>query len=189
MRTRVGYAGGTTRDPTYHDIGDHSESFQLDYDPTKITYEQLLAIFWSSHAPTQSVWSTQYRCAIFFASEAQERLAKKSRDEVRAKLGGRAVTTAIERLDRFYLAEDYHQKYGLQIHEEIARELHAIYPDMRDFTNSTAAARVNSWLSGHGDRALFAKEIGDVGLSKAAQDALRARMGEEESRGCSAGGE
>jgi peptide-methionine (S)-S-oxide reductase len=186
VRTRVGYAGGKKQGPTYHDLGDHSESFQLDFDPTKISYEQLLALFWADHSPTQPFFCDQYKCAIFCADEVQEKLAKKTRDALQAKLG-RSVTTTIQKLDRFYLAEDYHQKYLLQSQRDVARELRAIYPDMRDFTGSTAAARINAWLSGHGDKAQFAKEIGEVGLSAAAQAVLRARMAEEESKGCTAG--
>lgn len=55
IRTKVGYTGGTLKDPTYHNLGDHTESLQVEYDPTVVTYEQLLGIFWESHNPTYEV--------------------------------------------------------------------------------------------------------------------------------------
>ncbi len=96
------------------------------------------------------------------------------------------MTTAIERLDRFWIAEDYHQKYVLQA-SAAGRELHVLYPRMKDFTDSTAAARLNAWLAGHGDRKLFEAEIGEVGLSKEAQAVVRARMGRPENNTCGKG--
>jgi hypothetical protein len=172
--------------PTYHDLGDHSESIAIDFDPTKISYEKLLEVFWASHCPTADPVCVQYRNAIFYASPEQEKAAKASRDELSKKIG-QPVTTAIEKLVHFWRAEDYHQKYALQGHPAIARELKAIYPDMRAFTDSTAAARLNCWLAGSGDRKLFEAEIDQVGVSKEAQAALRARMGRAESRKCGTG--
>ena len=75
IRTRVGYTGGRKLNPTYYSLGDHTESFQVDYDPTQISYQQLLDIFWDSHNPTRGAWSRQYRAAIFVHNEAQTQLA------------------------------------------------------------------------------------------------------------------
>ena len=60
IRTRVGYAGGTKKNPAYHNLGDHTETIQIDYDPTKISFEKLLETFWDSHNPAQRSWSRQY---------------------------------------------------------------------------------------------------------------------------------
>lgn len=69
IRTRVGYAGGSKENPTYYSLGDHSETIQIDYDPTQISYGQLLEVFWNSHNPTYEPWSRQYMSIIFYHSE------------------------------------------------------------------------------------------------------------------------
>ncbi len=156
----------------------------MDFDPQRISYERLLELFWQDNFdPTGKAWSVQYKAAIFAADDEQERRAKASREALAKKLG-KPVTTEVLRGWRFWLAEDYHQKYALQGRREIAAELRAVYPRMKDFTDSTAAARLNGWLHGHGDPDVFEKEIGEVGLSKEAQTALRARMGRPANKSC-----
>jgi len=170
IRTRVGYAGGTKKNPTYHDLGDHTESFQIDYDPEKITYEQLLDIFWNSHSPCQKSWSVQYRAAIFYADDEQKKAALASKAK-RASLGD--VKTAIEPLGEFTLAEDYHQKYELRCDAELMKEFAAIYPDAKAFVNSTAAARVNSYIGGNGTKEQLKTEIDLLGLSEQGKKRLQ----------------
>ncbi len=65
VRTRVGYAGGTLANPTYYNLGDHTETIEMDYDPDVITYTELLAIFWNSHDPTSPSYSRHYKSIIF----------------------------------------------------------------------------------------------------------------------------
>ena len=69
LRTRVGYAGGTTPEPTYHSIGDHSETIEIDFQPERISYSELLEIFFRSHNPRRAAFRPQYRSAILFASK------------------------------------------------------------------------------------------------------------------------
>lgn len=108
--TRVGYTGGTTADPTYRSMGDHTESIQLDYDPDVISYEELLAEFWAQHSPTRPSRSRQYASAIFYADEEQRRAAEESKRRMESRLGV-TLHTDIVPLERFYLAEEYHQHY------------------------------------------------------------------------------
>ena len=108
--TRVGYAGGTTQNPTYRSMGDHSESIQIDYDPDVISYERLLAEFWASHRPTRPSRSRQYASVIFYADEEQRLAAETSKRAMEERLGT-TLHTDIVPLDRFYLAEEYHQHY------------------------------------------------------------------------------
>jgi peptide-methionine (S)-S-oxide reductase len=109
-RTRVGYAGGALESPTYHRLGDHTESFQLDFDPDVVSYHDLLDRFWLSHDATRPSHSTQYASLILAADDEQLREALDSRDRLEARTG-RAVSTRVEPLRRFWLAEDYHQRY------------------------------------------------------------------------------
>jgi peptide-methionine (S)-S-oxide reductase len=121
--TAVGYAGGLTPHPTYEEVctgrTGHNEVVRVVLDPAKVSFEQLLRVFWESHDPTQGMRQgndvgTQYRSGIYVHSEAQRRAAEASRamyqDELRAA-GYGTITTEILDAPEFYYAEDYHQQY------------------------------------------------------------------------------
>jgi peptide-methionine (S)-S-oxide reductase len=160
----VGYAGGTTPEPNYHNIGDHSETVQVDYDPAQITYENLLDAFWRSHDPAYASSSLQYRAVIFYHDEAQKTAAIESmaREEGRS---GKKVLTAVIPYTNFYLAEDYHQKYYLRSNSLLFRELSLVYPDSGDLLNSTSAARLNGYIGSFGDDAAALSHLDEFGLS------------------------
>jgi peptide-methionine (S)-S-oxide reductase len=164
VRTRVGYSGGTKKNPTYHSLGDHSEAIQIDFDPSQIPYEKLLEVFWAAHDPTSRSWSRQYKAAVFSHNNAQEKMAleTKNREEAGRKS---KILTEILPFTGFYLAEGYHQKYSLRQKPNLMREFTAMYPDDGDFINSTAAARVNGYVAGYGAYAALLTEINSFGLS------------------------
>jgi peptide-methionine (S)-S-oxide reductase len=119
VATRVGYSGGATPDPTYEqvcsDTTGHAEAVQVWFDPTVVSYAELLETFWSIHDPTtrnRQGWDfgSQYRSAIFFHGSDQERLAIASRDEHQTALA-RPIVTEITPASPFYDAEEYHQRY------------------------------------------------------------------------------
>lgn len=124
VATRVGYAGGHTGNPTYREVcsGDtgHAEAVEVTFDPGRISFEQLLDIFWGAHDPTQvnrqgPDLGTQYRSAIFCHNEAQRLAAEASRDRLdRSGRLRRAVATEIVPAATFWEAEEYHQKYHLK---------------------------------------------------------------------------
>ena len=122
VRTRVGYAGGSKLNPTYRDIGDHSETVQMDYDPTQITYAELLDVFWTSHRCDSPAYSQQYASRIFYHDEQQRELAEESKARQEARQGT-TLYTEIVPAGEFYWAEDYHQKYSLQGAAQLMREL------------------------------------------------------------------
>jgi len=144
-------------------MGDHTESFQVDYDPSKITYAKLLDLFWESHNPCARSYSRQYMSAVFYMTEEQKRAALDSMSRAEKTVG--RIQTPILPLDRFYRAEDYHQKYYLRQHQALIREFSAIYADPAAFADSTAAARVNGYLAGDGSRDELVAEIDRLGLS------------------------
>ena len=123
ITTAVGYAGGVTPNPTYEEVCSgrtgHDEVVLVVFDPTKISYEALLKVFWESHDPTQGMRQgndvgTQYRSAIYTYSDAQARAAEASKAAYEAALGERGmgpVTTEIAPAPEFYFAEGYHQQY------------------------------------------------------------------------------
>ena len=167
----MGYAGGTTGAPTYHNLGDHTETLQVDFDPSRVGYAELLEVFWKEHSPASRTWSRQYRPVVFYHDEQQRVLAHATRDRVAAALGS-AVFTEIHPATRFTMAEDYHQKYSLRQARDMLQEFKAIYPAEADLAASTAAARVNGYLAGHGSRQQLQGEIDRLGLSPAGRTRL-----------------
>jgi methionine-S-sulfoxide reductase len=164
IRTRVGYAGGREENPNYNNIGDHTETVQVDYDPERITYEQLLDIFWKSHRPTSRSWSRQYMNAIFYHNEKQRQVAMASKTALEQKIGNN-VKTKVVPLRSFTIAEDYHQKYYMNRHHDLQKEMLRIYPHHRDYVDSTAVARLNGYAGGNGTREQLSREIEILGLS------------------------
>jgi len=119
--TRVGYLGGTMKNPTYHDVctdmTGHAEVVEVEFDPSTVSYEDLLNVFWSCHDPTQlnrqgPDVGTQYRSAIFFHSPEQEKAARASKEKLQASgRYKRPIVTELSPVSEFWMAEDYHQQY------------------------------------------------------------------------------
>jgi methionine-S-sulfoxide reductase len=175
IRTRVGYSGGTKKNPTYHDLGDHSETVQIDFDPARVSYEQLLDFFWKAHNPTSRSWSRQYRAALFFHNEEQKRSAEESRDREAARIKGK-IQTEILPAAEFHPAEDYHQKYYLRLNSVLSAEFRQMFPLEKDFVNSTAAARVNGYIGGYGTITALKEELDQLGLSEEGRKRLLASV-------------
>ena len=121
LDVRSGYTGGTTDNPTYEEVCSgrtgHAEVIQIDFDPSKVDYEQLLDLFWVSHDPTTlnqqgADVGSQYRSAIYYHSDSQKEMAEKSIDNANnIKLYSNPIVTEVSVLDTFYIAENYHQDY------------------------------------------------------------------------------
>jgi peptide-methionine (S)-S-oxide reductase len=121
MNTTVGYMGGTLKNPSYKDVctdkTGHAEVVQVEYDPSVVTYDDLLKVFWQCHDPTTlnrqgPDIGTQYRSVIFFHTPEQEKAARLSKEELdKAGIFGRPIVTEIEPASEFWRAEEYHQQY------------------------------------------------------------------------------
>jgi peptide-methionine (S)-S-oxide reductase len=118
-RTRVGYSGGTLENPTYEDVCSHTtghaEVVEVTYDPERVSYEQLLEVFWRKHDPTQlnrQGWDIgdQYRSVVFFHDREQQEAALRSKAQEQAHWSA-PIVTQVEPAETFYEAEDYHQQY------------------------------------------------------------------------------
>jgi len=168
----VGYSGGKLEAPTYHRLGDHTETIEIDYDPAVVSYDDLLGVFFSNHSPTRPAYSVQYRSAVFYRTDEERDAAQRAIERLQTTVG--TVHTAVEPFSRFWRAEDYHQKYRLRRYRDLTAEFHAMYPADRDFVDSTAVARVNGWLDGCGGRLQIDRDLPRTGLSQAAQDEVRA---------------
>ena len=173
VRTRVGYAGGTEPDPSYYSLGDHTEVVQVEYDPATLGYDDLLEVFWANHNPFGGAHKRQYRGVVLVHDEAQREAAEASAAALEERTG-QSVETAIESLDSFTLAEDYHQKYELRSTPVLGAELEDIYgPALVD---STVAARLNGFVAGHGDADQREGLLAEVALSPAALSELERRL-------------
>lgn len=119
--TTVGYTGGTMKNPTYEDVctgrTGHAEAVEVEYDPSKVSYEQLLGVFWESHDPTTvnrqgPDVGTQYRSAIYYHDAGQEASASGSKTLLdKSGVFNRPIVTEVLAAPEFYRAEDYHQQY------------------------------------------------------------------------------
>jgi methionine-S-sulfoxide reductase len=167
----VGYAGGTKEKPTYHSLGDHTETIEIDFDPSKIAYARLLEHFWACHNPCSTPFSRQYLSAIFVHDEGQKRAVLESKAREEARRGG-TIKTEILPYTKFWPAEDYHQKYYLRNDHDLRREFQAIYPAEGDFVASTAVARVNGYLGGNAPASQIRAESDSLGLSPEARKRL-----------------
>jgi peptide-methionine (S)-S-oxide reductase len=114
--TRVGYTGGHSTDPTYRDVcghqTGHAEAVEVEFDPTQVSYEDLLGVFWSMHNPTAPNRGpgSQYRSAVFVHDEEQGLVAKASKEAAQSRFAA-AIVTEITPAPEFWEAEDYHQQY------------------------------------------------------------------------------
>ncbi|XP_022344560.1 peptide methionine sulfoxide reductase-like [Crassostrea virginica] len=160
MRTRVGFTGGTTENPTYRTIGDHTETVDLEFDPNVVSYEELLNKFWKSHNPC-SQRGTQYMSAIFYHSTKQKMLAEQTKDE-HQKNHVSPIITKITQAGPFYNAENYHQKYILRQHRDILDSLNL---SDEDIISSPLACKLNGYLGGYGNYADFLKDTENMELT------------------------
>jgi peptide-methionine (S)-S-oxide reductase len=169
----VGYTGGAQPDPTYHQLGDHTESFQIDYDPRRLSYEELLGHFWRRHDPSERPYSRQYMAAVFYADEAQKRLALATgREHMRDR--STPLLTPILPLATFYRAEDYHQKYYLRRYTELTRAFGG-YSE-REFADSTLAMWLNACVAGHWKLEALEAELSRLGLPEEELQRTRALL-------------
>lgn len=176
----MGYAGGEKENPTYYQLGNHTEVISIDYDTEILSYEDMLDLFWKSHRCDQVNSSRQYMNAIFYHDEAQKKAAEASR-----KKAAEAQDIPLERVETgllpvgdFTYAEGYHQKYYLGQNSTVRAFLEETYPDGKSLADSAVATRLNAYL-GTGmkkDWAKFLKELSEYGLPEEMEKAIRERV-------------
>lgn len=120
IKVESGYSGGNVKNPSYREVctgtTGHAEACQIYFNPKKISFEELLEIFWTTHDPTTlnrqgADTGPQYRSAIFYHNERQKQIAEKSKAEVAPTLWDNPIVTEVTKYSNFYKAEDYHQNY------------------------------------------------------------------------------
>jgi len=167
IRTRTGYAGGNSNQPTYAQMGDHTEMVQVVYDPGQITYGQLLEVFWDNHRPANinGYKGRQYHSLLLTHDEEQREAIRRAMEELAAR--GRDVSeTEVAPFSVFYPAEERHQKYYLKRYPDALAKLTELYPqpDVRD--SSTLAARLNGLAKGYTSLERIRRELEQWALSR-----------------------
>jgi len=152
-------------------MGEHTETLEVVFDPSRISYEALVDVFLDAHSPTSRPFSRQYRSAVFVHDAGQRAIAEEKLAAY-GRLRGEPVHTAVEEAPVFWPAEDYHQKYRLRGDPELMKIFRGFYSSDADFLASTAAARVNGYLAGFGD----GRDLESLGLPKRVVTRLRERL-------------
>lgn len=168
LRTKVGWAGGTT--PATR--GDNIEVVSIDFDPTQISYSELLKLFWENHNPEYGgpQAKREYTSLIMYHSEEQKEIALKSIENERLKHEPKVIYTELQEAGAFYPDEDRHQKYQLQTHTEFVRTL-GLNSEL--LQTSHVAARLNGYLSGYGSVEQFLSEADHLGLDSEQKEYVR----------------
>ena len=144
VRTRVGYAGGEMVDPTYHDLGGHSEAIQVEFDPDVLDFEAIADLAIDNHDPRNQPRNRQYQYVCFYEGPDQ-------RSVVEDRLDALAIddpATRVESLEAFHLAEPYHQKYSLRNKRAIWTAFEDAGYDEAAIRESPAAAKLNAQVTG-----------------------------------------
>ncbi|MCM3758605.1 peptide-methionine (S)-S-oxide reductase MsrA [Sporosarcina aquimarina] len=176
LRTRVGYAGGTSENPTYRKMGDHTETVEVDFDPTGVSYETLLRVFWNNHYPNRDAYKgRQYLSILRYRSEEQHRDIERIKKEMETVLG-EAIETEIAPFESFTLAETRHQKYYLKRYPKAFEQIKDLFPIPEMLDDSAFAARLNGFVKGFGTRQELIKEITRWPITSNAQRVLSSTL-------------
>jgi peptide-methionine (S)-S-oxide reductase len=161
LRTRTGYAGGTTEAPTYHQMGDHTETIQVDFDLDIISYEALLHLFWDSHNPVNinDYKGRQYLSLLLPRNEEQKEAIHRVARERESRGDSRPSGTEVAAFETFYPAEERHQKYYLKRFPDALDKLRPLYPFREALMESALASRLNGLAKGYTNMERILTEI------------------------------
>ncbi|XP_055378000.1 peptide methionine sulfoxide reductase-like isoform X2 [Condylostylus longicornis] len=170
LRTRVGYSGGS-QEFSYSDIGDHTEAVEIEFDPSIISYEELLHIFWNNHEYDYTVKTKRkYMSMVLYHSEEQKEIAEHSKIVEQTKRSPETIRTEISQATIFHPSEDHQQKYRLQQHKDFMLTLGM---NSELLQKSYVAAKLNGYLVGSGTVKQFENEIHSLGLTPSQADYVK----------------
>ena len=156
--TEVGYAGGEMNNPTYQNLGKHSETVKVVYDPEVINFEKLLETFGNNHELNSRSYSSQYKSIIFYNSQKQKNAAQKYLQSQKEKMN-KNIYTEVTELDNFYQAETYHQKYNLRQNNDIFEKIKNIFPVEIDLTDYRIMTKLNAYSGSYINREEIKNEL------------------------------
>jgi peptide-methionine (S)-S-oxide reductase len=170
--TLVGFAGGTTPDPTHAAIGDHIEAVRVVFDPVQIAYSDLLRAFWTAHDPTETAAKRRYRHALVPQTDRQAEQARTARTQAAKWLGSGEHVRICEH-DAFHVAAPCHQNYKLRTHDRLAAPFRNRCVSDEAFARSPAATLANAYVAGHRPLDRLDEDRGLLALPAQALDRLR----------------
>lgn len=173
MRTRVGFAGGTKDNPTYRQLGDHTETVEMDFDSGIVSLETILNLFWSYHNPgnINDYKGQQYRSLVLFRDPIQHSVIREVM-RTSEEQGKGILDTEVAPYTGFYLAEDRHQKYYLKRYPDAIKKLRTFFPTDEELTNATLAARLNGLAKGYTNLEKIINEIRTWQISREEQEEI-----------------
>lgn len=157
LRTRVGYAGGDSTTPSYDNLGNHVEVFEVDYDPEILSYEDLVTLYFSIYDATARPFSQRVTSVIYYRNTEEQALAEKVKSSVEAQ-SEKGIFTILRPIDTFYLAEAKHQLSYLKQEVSLYGEVEAMFGDQDRLLLSILASKLNGFIAGYGST----QEIDDV---------------------------
>ncbi|MCA1320650.1 peptide-methionine (S)-S-oxide reductase [Bacillus tianshenii] len=159
IRTRVGYAGGTTPNPTYKLMADHTECLEVDFDPRIISFEEIVKHFWSSHNSSRGNYKgRQYLSLLLFHDAEQKEVIERVKESLEKSLAEK-IDTEIAPYQGFTQAEERHQKYYLKRYPKAMERLISCYETHEQLVDATLVARLNSFVKGYGTLASLKEEM------------------------------
>lgn len=177
IRTRVGYAGGTKVNPTYREMGDHTEIIEMDFDPTMMDYSEILNLFWAHHHAQRlnQYRGRQYMSLLLYHNDQQKEKAiqvkQKWENEFHAK-----IQTEINAYTGMYLAEDKHQKYYLKRFPKAYNTIKGLFSTHQELVDSTLVTRLNGFVREFGSIQDIERDLMNWGLTKKELSSLITRI-------------
>ncbi|QXE01388.1 peptide-methionine (S)-S-oxide reductase [Terribacillus sp. DMT04] len=166
LHTRVGFAGGTKLNPTYRQMGDHTETVEITYDLDMVSLEELLRKFWQNHNPNRPVYKErQYISLLLYRNADQKRVMEMVKLHLETEQD-EAIYTEIAPLHQFTEAEPHHQKYYLKRFKRATEQLMTCFPDEANFHHSTIVARLNGFVREYGTLAAIKQEVTQWDISE-----------------------
>lgn len=172
-RTRVGFAGGTTDNPTSRQPGDHTETVEMDFDSGIVSLETILKVFWSRHNPVNinDYKGRQYRSLVLFRDPIQYNVIREVMNNIKEQ-GNGIPDTEVAPYTGFYPAEDRNQKYYLKRYQDALDKLRTLFPTDEELTNATLAARLNGLAKGYTNIEKIINEIRTWQISNEEQEEI-----------------
>ncbi|MFP7492826.1 peptide-methionine (S)-S-oxide reductase MsrA [Terribacillus saccharophilus] len=165
LRTRVGYAGGTKLNPDYRQMGDHTETVEVTFEPDSISFEQLLRKFWNDHNPNRPAYKERQYISLLLYRNAEQKTIMEAVKRQLENERKEPIYTEIAPLHDFTEAEPHHQKYYLKRFKRATEQLMQQFPDEKAFHMSAIAARLNGFVREYGTLASIKSEIAEWNIS------------------------
>ena len=172
LRTRVGYAGGDSTTPSYDDLGNHIEVFEVDYDPDLLSYEDMVHLYFQFYDATARPFSQRVTPVIYYRNAAEQVIAEDVKLSIENS-SEKGIFTVIRPLEVFYLAEEKHQLSYLKQESSLYKEIREIFIEDDALLLSILASKLNGFIAGYGSETDLTYVLKGSGLSDASLDRLK----------------